>query len=248
MTDEDKVVIVEETDEKEIDDRRLGDSELKTLVDLRQALQGYRIAMGNRSLAIESGRSTGNKDTFDKWQERFQMLEEICDDQIRDRCDDIEIIEDMCRIKGVGKLLAAQIVSPIDISKANTVSALWRYAGYGVDEDGNAERRKRGEVIHHNPALKTVMFKLATSFLRSKSPYSQEYYRAKEFYETEREWTKLHCHRAALRKMMKMFLAHLWMHWRTLEGLDTRPLYVIEKLGHTTYENGADYGWTFDES
>lgn len=234
-------------DDMSIEDRRLGASELKTLVDLRQAIQGYRVAMGNRALAIELGRSTGNKATFEDWHEQFQILEERCDEQIRDLSDGVQIIEDMCRVKGVGKLLAAQIVSSIDITKADTVSALWRYSGYGVGDDGLAERRKRGERIYYNTALKTILYKLATSFMRSKSPYSDEYYRAREFYENEREWTKAHCHRAALRKMIKMFLAHLWIHWRTLEGLPTRSLYVIDKLGHSTYIDGKDYGWSFDE-
>lgn len=46
-------------------------------------------------------------------------------------------------------------------------------------------------------------------------------------------WGKSDAHRDldAKRYMVKMFLADLWNHWRTLEGLSIRPTYAEEKLG-----------------
>lgn len=44
---------------------------------------------------------------------------------------------------------------------------------------------------------------------------------------------KLHVHQMAFRKMMKMFLSHLWEVWRTEEGLPVRPPYSHEYKGHT---------------
>jgi hypothetical protein len=56
----------------------------------------------------------------------------------------------------------------------------------------------------------------------------------------------IHRHLAAIRKMMKHFLADLWFVWRTLEGLPTTDLYVREHLGHEgALINPAAHGWTY---
>jgi hypothetical protein len=41
-----------------------------------------------------------------------------------------------------------------------------------------------------------------------------------------------HRHRDAIRYMIKMFLAELYNEWRAIEGLEVRPSYHEEKLGH----------------
>ena len=46
-----------------------------------------------------------------------------------------------------------------------------------------------------------------------------------------------------MRKMIKVFLSHMWMQWRERENLPIRQLYVHEKLGHTTEYERADFGW-----
>jgi hypothetical protein len=43
-----------------------------------------------------------------------------------------------------------------------------------------------------------------------------------------------HVHNQALRKMIKLFLACLWLEWRKAAGLPVRPPYAVEKQGHTT--------------
>ena len=42
---------------------------------------------------------------------------------------------------------------------------------------------------------------------------------------------------------MKHFLADWWFVHRAWEGLDTRPLYVEEKLGHTGIVKPEERGW-----
>jgi len=46
---------------------------------------------------------------------------------------------------------------------------------------------------------------------------------------------KEHAHRAASRKMVKLFLSHLWAEWRKLEGLPVSTPYALGKLGHNGY-------------
>jgi len=45
---------------------------------------------------------------------------------------------------------------------------------------------------------------------------------------------KGHIDAMARRKAVKLFLSHLWVKWRGIEGLPVTDPYVIEKLGHKT--------------
>jgi len=96
----------------------------------------------------------------------------------------------------------------------------------------------------YNKRLKATVYLIATSFMRSGSPYRQIYDSARDHYaRTHSEWTKGHAHWAALRKMAKVFLSHFWARWREAVGLPTRELYVIEKLGHTRKYEAIEFGW-----
>src|SRR5207245_2312887 len=69
---------------------------------------------------------------FEKWQEQLAELESGADADIRELVSDIEIVQHMVKVKGVGLLLAAKVVSMVDIRRASTVSALWKFSGYGM--------------------------------------------------------------------------------------------------------------------
>ena len=149
----------------------------------------------------------------------------------------------MCAVKGVSFTLAAKVVSLIDIQRASNVSSLWRYAGYAV-VDGKRERMHKGEKSHYNRRLKTACFQVAESFLKSRSPYSNVYYEAKEYYLANRpDWTKNHCHLAAMGKCIKIWLEHVWLVWRQLEGLPVNEPYVIAHMGHVDYITPQEMGW-----
>ena len=120
----------------------------------------------------------------------------------------------------------------------------------GLDDDTPfaapriAERAVKGEKLHYNKRLKVALYLVATSFMRSRSPYRAVYDAAREKYDRTRPgWTPLHKHRASLRVMIKVFLTHFWRRWRTLEGLPVRNLYVEQYLGHETIYKEADFGW-----
>jgi hypothetical protein len=220
---------------------------IRALVDLRdRTLQKSRIAFGNRVAALERGADEADPATqkiMAKWHERFEELEKEADKDIAALVGDVAIVKELTALRGVGNLLAAKIVAMIDIERADTVSALWRYAGYGVVE-GARERPTKGEKLHYNIRLKTTLYLVATSFLRAGSPYRAVYDSSKAGYEANRpDWNKAHIHAASMRRMIKVFLAHLWMRWRELEGLPVRALYVHEKLGHSSYEAPESYGW-----
>lgn len=222
---------------------------VRSLVDLRDmTIQKSRKGFGNRVLAVEQGRDKMDEQQLElvkRWFDRFDSLENDIDREIRALVKDDRVIESMVSVKGVGLMLAAKVASMIDIDRAPTVSALWRYAGYAVI-DGEREKMTKGEPAHYNRRLKTTCYLVGTSFLKSNSPYRKIYDAARDYYASNRpDWTKAHQHNAAMRKMIKVWLAHLWEVWRTLEGKPVRNLYVNEQLGHEHYYSPQEYGWKF---
>ena len=222
------------------------DTKLRILVDVREAMQKERIGFGNRVGALERAADTGNGETeamMQRWLEHFAAVEKQADADIKAAVKEYGIYEYVSRVKGIGPMLAAQLVALIDIERAATVSALWRYAGYAVF-DGERERPRKGERLSYNARLKKVCYLVGTSFLKSSSPYRAVYDSAREYYAANRpDWTAAHQHMAAMRRMIKHFLAHLWQVWRELEGLPTRALYVEERLGHEHIPSPVEYGW-----
>jgi len=220
---------------------------IRSLVDLRdKTLQKARIGMTNRIKAVERGSdemSPEQVEILKIWTARFEELEKDVENQIKELAKDSYIIQQMTAVKGVGLVLAAKVSSMIDIRRADTVSALWRYAGYAV-MDGKRERPVKGEKLHYNVRLKSACYLIGSSFLRSNSPYRRVYDSARDYYQANRpEWTKAHQHQAAMRKMIKTWLSHLWLVWRTAEGLPTRSLYVNDYLGHDHYYAPDEFGW-----
>lgn len=141
-------------------------------------------------------------------------------------------------VKGIGPMMAAGLVAWIDDpGRFDTVSKLWAYA---VGKPG--ERRIRGTRVGYNPRLKVHCFKVGTQLLKARGEYADLYYRFKETYSLREDLKrikkgsfKLHVHLMAMRKMVKVFLQHLWVRWREVEGLPITKPYVVEKLGHKGY-------------
>ena len=112
-------------------------------------------------------------------------------------------------VKGVGPALAAVLISEIDITKANTVSAIWQYAGLNPQKTVYGRVKKEGKVVTtdtlirgdklvkgylapYNQFLKSkLMGVLATSFIKCKSPYAKFYYDNKTRLETSTRVTRI---------------------------------------------------------
>lgn len=202
------------------------DENLRILAETYEDLQKLRIACSNRFHAYE------RDDLFIRLTKKFFDIEKEIQNQMKKYLQEHQVWPWLSQVKGIGPTLGCKLLSQIeDISKFDTVSKLWRYAGLAVI-DGEAERKKKGEKVHFNPRLKTCMFLIGQAFLKGRSPYRIIYDEAKKYYTDNRDWTPKHIHNAALRKMEKIFLAHLWQKWREVEGLDTREEYVFEVLGH----------------
>lgn len=127
---------------------------------------------------------------------------------------------------------AAKLLAQIDdIGKFDTVSKLWRFAGYAVIE-GKAEKNQPGEKSHYNRKLKSICYMIAEQFIRQQTPGYVDIYYAEKAHQRQlypepvqregskvKRFTDAHIHNRAWRKMVKEFLRDLWLTWRRLEGL-----------------------------
>lgn len=151
------------------------------------------------------------------------------------------------KVLGVGKYSLAKIMAVADINIAINISKLRRFAGYMP-----GEKRVKGEKLHFCMPLKVHMWKVGQNLLRAKGSYYRYYLEMKDYYtkraekqglkilslnrkEKEGEISKAHIHNMALRKMIQLFLAHLWVVWRRAEGLPLTDPYPIAHLGHADY-------------
>ena len=142
-------------------------------------------------------------------------------------------------------MLTRRLIALIDIKRSNSCSSFWRFCGFAVIE-GKAEKRRKGEKMHYNARIKTVAWLIGRSLLRKGTAYRPIYDAARVEYEARVDWMKGHKHQAAMRKMIKVFLAHLWSTWRRMEGLPAPDLYILNNPdypGHTHYLKPEDYGW-----
>lgn len=225
---------------------------IRALVDLRdRQIQKARIQFSNRVSAIERGTDdyahSEQYQTVSRWNQRFDELEKEIEHDITRAVRKEKIFKPLSSLKGIGPMLSAQIISMVDITRAAHISSLWRYAGYGVNSDGERDRPIKGEPLVYNIRLKTSCYKVATQFMKNKNKeYRAIYDKAKEFYSTTKpDWTPGHCDAAAKRKMIKLFLSHLWLVWRELEGLPTSEPYAHAYQNHTHIKTPREFGWVY---
>src|SRR5215471_4037519 len=63
---------------------------------------------------------------------------------------------------GIGPVIAAGLAAHIDVTKADSISALWKFAGQAP----GADRKVRGQKLPYNGRLKTLCWKLGESFVK----------------------------------------------------------------------------------
>jgi hypothetical protein len=162
-------------------------------------------------------------------------------------------------VEGVGQITVAGLTVYIDLQKADSPSALWSYVGL---HKASHERYTKGEAGGGNKTLRTMLWNMANSMMKNRDcPYRIVYDQTKMRLSLSEKIVKTrntqgmlvecawkdtkpsHRHGAALRAMVKHFLADYWMVGRSLQGLSTRTLYVEEKLGHTGIIRPEERGW-----
>lgn len=228
---------------------------LKSLVDERNKIMQSRIKINNQLLAYLRMTDkpsdemvdfiTTQVKVFEKEEGRKTRKMEL---HLKSMSDSFPLIQSMQGLRGVGPITIAYCLVYIDITKARHASSLWKYVGLHT---ASHTRYTKGEAGGGNKTLRTVLYTMADSQIKSRGNYREVYDNTKnrlshsdKMVETRNRQGKMElkawrdvmpCHRdgAAKRQVMKHFLADLWMVWRTLEGMPTSPLYPEAILGGT---------------
>lgn len=240
-------------------------TQLKVLIDAREQLRKLMNSSNNRLLA--SHRQTDQMDEItEAWinanvketQSQIGKIDRRIEKYIKGL--EMPIVQSALNIRGLGAMTVAYLLVYIDISKAEYASSLWSYVG--LDKPAH-ERYTKGEAGGGNKTLRTVLYTMADSMIKTRAIYRDIYDSEKNKLENSEKTTKsrntqgklieckwsetkpCHRHGAAIRKMIKHFLADYWFVYRTLEGLPTPNLYVQEKMGHTGIVKPEERGWIF---
>jgi hypothetical protein len=87
-------------------------------------------------------------------------------------------------IVGIGPIIAAGLIAHIDIAKCETAGAIWKFAGLAPDVKWG-----KGEKRPWNASLKTLCWKIGTSFVKTQNVEGSQYgpvYAARKALEVER--------------------------------------------------------------
>jgi len=132
---------------------------------------------------------------------------------------------------GCAEILAAHLLSKVDIRKAETVSALWKFFGYDPGNAAGVKGRNPGLGAERAPIYAALSISVCT---RKASPYRRIYdtYKAKEI-----------SHGGSVKRVIKLWLSHLWATWREFEGLPVTAPYANNHLGHDGFYDAKEFGW-----
>ncbi len=220
--------------------------ELRFLVDMRNYLIFYRIKAANKRDAILRGRGLSTervareqnalkkkrklekikklpafmKEADDELALLMASSESDYDREITELAKSIQDCRTFNRVFGMKNawISAAEVVVRIgNVSRFETVSSLWHYAGFHV-VDGHAPRRKKGDAVTWNPKLKTALWRCIDAGLKNNVPLIREMYekfRAIEFAVHDEKHpnckTKVgHCGARARRRVIKELLINYY--------------------------------------
>jgi len=240
---------------------------IKSIVDDRQQVMKLKNKVNNQLLALKRGTDILNKKTVEylteklkefesELRQRGKILAEAMEEFRKvDRLSDVAL-----RLKGIGPVTIAYCRVYIDIEKARHASSLWAYAG--LDKPSH-DRYKKGKAGGGNKTLRTMLYTMADSQIKSRGPYREVYDRVKERLSNSDKITKSrntqgnliecawkdtkpsHRHGAAIRAVIKHFLADYWYVAREINGLDTTPLYAESQLGKHKTIMPKERGWEY---
>lgn len=153
------------------------------LAKVYQDIQGLRIALGNKTWASENAEGRAVPAIYESM---IDQLKEMEKGLMKEAAQQLKThpawVHYGKHVKGLGTALASQLFGYIgDIGRFPTVSKLWKYTGLAV-VDGQADRMRRGQKAGYNPKIKSLLYNIGTSFIKSRSPYRMIYDDKKKYY------------------------------------------------------------------
>lgn len=239
---------------------------IKTMIDDRRQITKLKVKCHNQLLAYKRGTDSPNPQTveFLEGLEAQAKKEESKHDRKIEKFVkqmNTPLAQAALGVRSVGSITVAHCLAYIQIEKARHASSLWSYVG--LDKPSH-ERYEKGVAGGGNKTLRTILYTMADSQVKGRGPYREVYDRVKARLEVSEKMVSTRntqgkmitvawkdtkpCHRhgAALRAVMKHFLADYWYAGRTLAGLETNPIYAEAMLGmsHKTIRP-EERGWKY---
>ena len=240
--------------------------QLKVRLDDRRQIMKLQNKLNNQLLAYKRGTDTPDQKTIDFIGEQLKSAQKELQSRDREIAKYVKKMEDplvqaALTVKGIGEITVAHCAAYIDVAKARHASSLWSYVG--LDKPSH-ERYQKGVAGGGNKTLRTVLYTMADSQIKTRGPYREVYDNTKHRLENSdrlvwsrntqgqlveipwKETKPSHRHGAAIRKLIKHFLADWWYVGRTLKGLNTTPIYAEAVLGgqHRTIKP-EERGWIY---
>lgn len=107
----------------------LGRAECRYLVDLYYALQGFRMATNNQIRSIVKSDTDEPHETIKFFASQFELLENEIKKALKAYVQEQELGKWLMSITGIGEVISAGLIANLDIEKAQTAGAFWRFCG-----------------------------------------------------------------------------------------------------------------------
>lgn len=122
--------------------------------------------------------------TFDAWEKSY-ALELYLNKYVEDFMQRHSTWHWISQVKGAGMLASGKVISMIDITKARTISGLWRFVVGAPVKDPKTgkvtvERKTKGQKSKVCGIAKTMMWRLAKSLIRANGSYAKFYHDVKD--------------------------------------------------------------------
>lgn len=242
--------------------------DIKNRMDSRRHIMNLKNKINNQLLAMHRGVDSLDPETESFLNEHLEGIQARLakkDNELAKVIKEYSNIDPLTKsalgVKSIGPITVASCLTYIDLSKARHASNLWAYVG--LDKPSHA-RYEKGVTGGGNKTLRTVLYTMADSQVKGRGPYRDVYDQTKtrlsiseKLVQSRNTQGKLvevawkdakPCHRngAALRVIMKHFLADYWFVGRTLLGLPTDALYAEAMLGKNhRIIRPEERGWEF---
>ena len=246
-------------------------TEARYLVDSYYGMQEGRIRANNQIRALTA---SGEPHESIAWlSTKSRVLEESVKRALDAYSASHPVGSRMRTVVGVGPVISAGLLAHIDITRAPTAGAIWRYAGLDPTSEW-----KKGQKRPHNASLKTLCWKLGESFVKvcnhKDAVYGKLYQERKEVELAKNEAgafadqaaAKLekfnigkttdaykaysvgklppaHIHARAKRVAVKMFLSHLHQVWHEVEFGKTAPVPYVFEFADKEHVHKIEPNW-----
>lgn len=121
----------------------LGTQEARYLTDLYYQLQTFRISTNNQIRSIVKSETDEPHETISFFANQFEGLENDIKKALKVYVENQELGKWLLSITGIGEVISAGLLANLDIAKAQTAGAFWRYCGLDPTQEWYGKERAR---------------------------------------------------------------------------------------------------------